>query len=259
MSPRTGQVTPADGGLRWRHVFRGDEAQIRELRRWLAGLLPDCATRDDVMTVAVELATNTVKHTASGRGGWFAAEVTWHPAAVRIVVADQGAPTGPQLIDDPMAESGRGMVVVRELSARTGVAGDERGRLVWAEVTWTGDAAAPPAGFPDGCEAAIRDGQQLLAVRHSRAVTWFGRATMQWWALAGYPGSDHLVAADSPQELSRRLDALQALTTPRMPTATAAAGPAAAVAARRDRRRKVPVPPRLQGATPPGRIRVQPC
>ena len=244
--------------LRWRRVFRGDEAEIPELRRWLAGLLPDCAARDDVMTVAVELATNAVKHTASGLGGWFAVEVTWHPAAVRIVVADQGAPTGPQLIDDPMAESGRGLLVVRELSARTGTAGDERGRLVWAEVAWTGGAATRPAGFPDGCQAAIRDGQQLLASRHGGAVTWFGRATMQWWALTGRPGAHRLVAADSPQELSRRLDALQALTTTHPPPGRVAAAPAARAGCR-DRRRKAPAPPRTQGGTQVGRIRFEPC
>jgi anti-sigma regulatory factor (Ser/Thr protein kinase) len=79
-------------------VIRGEEREVRTVRRWIAGLLPDCASRDDVITVAVELATNAVKFTASGRGGadgWFAIELTWHAAAVRVAVADGGAPQGP--------------------------------------------------------------------------------------------------------------------------------------------------------------------
>jgi hypothetical protein len=32
--------------LRWRSVFDGDGAQVREVRRWLTSLLPDCPARD---------------------------------------------------------------------------------------------------------------------------------------------------------------------------------------------------------------------
>jgi anti-sigma regulatory factor (Ser/Thr protein kinase) len=127
-------------------VYRGEEAQIRELRRWLSGQLPECAARDDLITIAAELATNAVKHTASGRGGWFTVEVSWLCAAVRVAIADQGAPSGPQLTGDPdpLAESGRGLQVVRGLSARAGVAGDRDGRVVWAEVPWTGETPRLP-------------------------------------------------------------------------------------------------------------------
>lgn len=158
-------------GLTWQQVFPGEETQIRELRRWLTGLLPECANREDVVTVAAELATNAVRHTASGRGGWFAAEVTWYPAAVRVVVADQGAPTGPHLIHDPMSESGRGLLVVSELATRTGVAGNERGRWVWAELPWTGDGARVPAGSPAAMKDRSAMAGDLLASRHSGAVT----------------------------------------------------------------------------------------
>ena len=126
----------SDPVFRFRQVFRGDTAQIRELRRWLEALLPERPARDDVITVAAELATNAVKHTRTGRGGWFAVEVSRHGDAVRVAVTDQGASHEPRLIDDPMAESGRGLLVVHHLSARTGIAGDERGRLVWADVLW---------------------------------------------------------------------------------------------------------------------------
>lgn len=188
---------PGAAGLRWRQVFPGHRTAIRELRRWLASLLPPCPSRDDVITVAVELGTNAVIHTASGRDGLFAVEVIWHSSAVRIAVADQGAPSGPQIADDPMRESGHGLLIARKLSERTGVTGDDRGRLVWADVPWTGAGLPDPARYPDGHEAAIRDSQRLLARRHADAVTWFGRATLQWWALTGRPGVERLVAADS--------------------------------------------------------------
>ena len=176
--------TTASPALQWRQVYRGEDSQISELRRWLAGLLPPCETRDDVMTVAVELATNAVRHTASGRGGWFVLEVTRYRVAVRVAVADGGAEDEPRLVDEPMSECGRGLKVVHALSSHTGVAGDRRGRLVWAEIPWApGDAPAldgPAANARTGLDAyqaAVRDGADVLARRHATVPVWSGRAT----------------------------------------------------------------------------------
>src|SRR5450631_1280207 len=101
--------------LRWERAFPGDERQIGVLRQWLASLLPPCTAREDVLLVATELGTNAIRHTASGQGGSFKAEVTWHGPVVRVAVTDAGAPLGPRAIDDPMAESGRGLLVVDSL------------------------------------------------------------------------------------------------------------------------------------------------
>jgi histidine kinase-like protein len=163
-SPRVSGIAsnPATG-LRWRQLFPGEERQLGVLRRWLAALLPDCAARDDVVSVAVELATNAVKFTASGHGGWFAVELTWSGRVVRVAVVDGGAPAAPHLVDDPTGEHGRGLLMVRALSARTGVCGDGRGRLVWAEIAWSGEGAAQPGMFPTGYEAAMGRGQAALA------------------------------------------------------------------------------------------------
>jgi len=130
-----GPAVPASG-LWWRRVFPGEERQLGVLRRWLELLLPDCPARGDVACVATELGTNAVRHTASGRGGWFAVEITWHRQAVRVAVADGGAAGAPRVIDDLAAEHGRGLLVVRGLSVRTGVCGDHRGRIMWADVPW---------------------------------------------------------------------------------------------------------------------------
>jgi hypothetical protein len=151
--------------LRWRRAFPGHEAQLRNVRRWLAELLPGCPARDDVLAVTVEFATNAVQHTASGRGGWFAVEVTWYATLVRVAVADAGAPGAPQIVGDPLAERGRGLVIVRELAARTGVCGDDTGRLVWADIPWDEVAAVAPASSQDGHQAAIRDILAVLACR----------------------------------------------------------------------------------------------
>jgi hypothetical protein len=98
-------------------------------------------------------------HTLSGRGGRFTVEVTWYASQVRVAVADGGAPAGPRVIDDPAGEHGRGLLVVHQLSARTGQRGDERGRLVWADVPWGDPGTAAPASPQDRHDAAIRDGQ----------------------------------------------------------------------------------------------------
>lgn len=153
--------------LCWRKVFPGEERQISALRRWLTGLLPECSCRDDVVTVAVELATNALKFTASGEGGSFAVEITWHGTIVRVGVVDDGAPDGPHLIEDPLREHGRGMVIVHALSSRVGVCGDHRGRLVWADVAWIADGAMAPQPVADGYAAAISDGQAALVGRFS--------------------------------------------------------------------------------------------
>jgi hypothetical protein len=180
-------LTPGACGQR---EFPGDAGQLRVLRQWLAALLPPCPGRDDVIMVAHELGSNAIAHTRSGQGGRFTVEVTWSGAVVRVAVADGGAATGPAEIDDPGAEHGRGLAVVRELSVRTGVCGDHLGRLVWAEVLWTGQAGAVVVS-PARQEAAIDEGT-VGTRRCGRLPAWFGSAACAWRMLAGRAG---LVAA----------------------------------------------------------------
>jgi Histidine kinase-like ATPase domain len=174
------------------------------MRRWLAGLLPPCPERDDLITVADELASNAIRHTFSGQGGQFTVNVTWFRQAVRVAVTDGGAPDGPLFSNDPDGEHGRGLLIVRGLSVRSGVRGDHRGRLVWADVGWndssTTTTSAPPATDTD--ETAIRDGEAALARRFAGTPAWFGRATLAWWALAG---PAELISAPTARELAQLL------------------------------------------------------
>ncbi len=202
--------------LRWRQVFKGEESQLGVLRRWLATLLPECPARDDVISVATELGSNALRHTASGRGGRFGVEITWDRSAVRVAVADAGGPAEPRVIEDPAAEDGRGLLLVRGLSVRTGVVGDHRGRLIWADIPWVG-APEVGAASPDPYEASIRDGEAVLARRFAGVYAWFGRYTLAWWALAG---TDVLVTASSARELAGLLYRLQ---NPSPPPRSAAA------------------------------------
>ena len=172
--PAVPLLVPA-AARRWRQVFSGEERQLGLMRRWLAACLPDCPTRDDVISVATELGSNAILHTASGRGGWFAVELTWDPSMVRIAVADHGSPAEPHMIEDPDGEHGRGLLLVHGLSARTGVTGSEQGRIVWAEIAGTARHRRLAAAGPG--EAEIRDGEAALARRFTGVPVWFGRAT----------------------------------------------------------------------------------
>jgi serine/threonine-protein kinase RsbW len=143
--------------LRWRRIFPGDDAQISVLRRWLECLLPPSSSRDDLMTVAVELGTNAVRHTASGSVGQFVAEVTWWRQMTRVAVYDDGSPSCPRLTEDLLCEDGRGLLMVNALSVRMGVEGNAQGRAVWADIPWTGQDMPSQLEIPAGFASATRD------------------------------------------------------------------------------------------------------
>lgn len=214
-------------GLRWRRVVPGHERQLGVLRRWLESLLPQCPARDHVTAVTNELASNAVRHTASGRGGWLSVEIVWYGPVVRVAVADSGAAATPRVIEDLASEAGRGLRLVRGMSVRTGVCGDHRGRLIWADVRWADsatatDAAAAAAGSPDPYEVTIRDGKAALARHFSDVPTWFGRSTLQWWAMVETGG---LVTAPSAHELASLLHRLLDAPPPERPPASTQARP----------------------------------
>jgi serine/threonine-protein kinase RsbW len=174
-------------GLSWERVFRGEAEQVAAMRRWITSLLPDCSSRGDLVLVASELAGNAIRHTDSGQGGSFAVRVTWGGATALVAVADAGAPGEPRVVDDPAAEGGRGLLVVRELSARMRVSGTDAGRQVCAEIVWH-DPAAPATG------------RAYLGSRFG-VPAWYGSCTRQWWALAG----GQLLSAPSVPDLAALL------------------------------------------------------
>jgi hypothetical protein len=49
------EATGEADGLAWRQAFAGEERRLREVRAWLASVLPPCPARDDVLSVVTEL------------------------------------------------------------------------------------------------------------------------------------------------------------------------------------------------------------
>lgn len=157
-------VTAAAAVLRQSNrVFPGHERELSRLRRWLCSLLPDCPERDEVLSVATELGSNALEHTASGDpGGSFAVQVAWHQCLVQVAVADGGGPGEPRVIQDLDGERGRGLLLVHGLSARTGWTGDERGRVVCAQIAWPDDAGVAPDTPRELCQIAASAGEAAL-------------------------------------------------------------------------------------------------
>jgi serine/threonine-protein kinase RsbW len=153
------QSEPPASALLWRRVFPGDDVQISMLRRWLECLLPPCSSRDDLTSVAVELGTNAIRHTASGSGGQFVAEVTWWMRMTRVAVYDDGSPSCPRLTEDLLCEDGRGLLIVNALSVRMGVEGNAQGRAVWADIPWTGQDIPDQLEIPTGFTSATREAE----------------------------------------------------------------------------------------------------
>lgn len=119
----------------WRMTFPGLNDQPGRVRRELASVLRPRPDLDDILVVVSELCTNAVVHTRSGsQGGSFSVEVTVADGDSLIVaVTDEGAPTGPRLLDPAQTDAHfRGLHLVEGLSRGYGVDGDEKGRTVWA-------------------------------------------------------------------------------------------------------------------------------
>jgi|HubBroStandDraft_1064217.scaffolds.fasta_scaffold17069_3 serine/threonine-protein kinase RsbW len=155
---------PAAGIRQWQRVFPGHRRELSQVRRWLSWLLPECAARDDLLSVATELGGNALEHTASGNpGGSFTVEVAWRQSVVYVAVTDGGSPDQPRVIEDLDGERGRGLLLVQGLSARTGWTGNERGRVVWAQIAWPDDAGVVPDASGDLCQMTGPGNQAVQA------------------------------------------------------------------------------------------------
>jgi anti-sigma regulatory factor (Ser/Thr protein kinase) len=126
--------------LAWSRVFAATPAQIREARRFLAGILADSPVADDAILCLSELAANAAIHSRSHMlGGHFTvrAEIR-HGDRLRVEVEDQGGPWTRNGIQPEPAHDGphgRGLVIVGRLARDWGRSGDsETGWTVWFEL-----------------------------------------------------------------------------------------------------------------------------
>lgn len=116
--PAAGSGRPGDHA--YQRTFAGTADQVREARRFLAGILGGHPAADDAVTCLAEIAANAVQHTHSARpGGTFTVCFRRSGPAIRVEVTDQGGPW--KLPPDSDVEHGRGLIIVRELAARRGI------------------------------------------------------------------------------------------------------------------------------------------
>ncbi|MEV5409184.1 ATP-binding protein [Thermopolyspora sp. NPDC052614] len=120
---------------------------VADVRSYLTELLADGPTdMPTVVLLASELATNSLRHTTAGTDGTIALAVLAVGDAIRVEVADGGAPTTPCLRaqDDEYADGGRGLHLVDLLAARWGFTRDRNGTTTWFEVTTSCDDTTCP-------------------------------------------------------------------------------------------------------------------
>ncbi|GAA1273921.1 hypothetical protein GCM10009677_28940 [Sphaerisporangium rubeum] len=94
---------------------------------------------EDLEILTSELMTNAIKHSDSGRlPGFVRLRVFADQRMIRVSINDAGAKAGsvPRILPqaDPMAENGRGLWLIQELSHQWGWMEDPTGRLVWFEM-----------------------------------------------------------------------------------------------------------------------------
>ncbi|MFD3689013.1 ATP-binding protein [Nocardiopsis sp. NPDC058631] len=119
-------------------MFPSHVDEVARVRAFVRALLDGHPTVDDAELVASELATNALRHSRSAApNALFVVRVRDHGDRVRISVADygndekwDGTPDSP----DPMAEHGRGLLLVASLSKDWGVTEEPIGTCVWADL-----------------------------------------------------------------------------------------------------------------------------
>jgi serine/threonine-protein kinase RsbW len=118
-------------------IFDGSPEEVRNVRDFVRQTIQGCPVADDVILLASELATNAIRHTASGMGGKFFVYLHVQDGWVRTEVHDLGSDTAPSVRrSGPPGESGAGLRVVEMIADRWGFHGGRRSRVVWFEMSW---------------------------------------------------------------------------------------------------------------------------
>src|SRR5262249_38790492 len=115
----------------------GTPDQVRYARRLIAMALGDAHPWiDDAVLLGSETATNAVRHTDSAQsGGEFILTVEHTGAWARITIRDDGSARIPCLCPSAsVAQNGRGVRPLDDLSARWGLSREKRCNEVWFEV-----------------------------------------------------------------------------------------------------------------------------
>ena len=123
---------PADGSVLGSITVPRRAAEVAAARRFVAATLGDRPQTDTALLLTSEAVTNSVIHTD---GPTVTVVVIETRAGVRLEVTDGGADTVPTVHDGcDLREDGRGVFLLRHLSARSGFHADERGLTYWFEL-----------------------------------------------------------------------------------------------------------------------------
>ena len=132
----------------WSRLFPGRPEQVAQARLFTRSVLagrPEAGTAELVVS---ELATNAVRHSASGgQGGSFVVSVLARPDGVLVGVDDLGSASEPEARAADSAgprESGMGLVLVAALAKEWGTARTAAGWRVWAELAGADITGAVP-------------------------------------------------------------------------------------------------------------------
>ncbi|MEU9236988.1 ATP-binding protein [Streptomyces subrutilus] len=133
-----------------------DPASVATARRYVAqvlgewGLPDDGTTADSVRLIVSELATNAVQHTF-GQSPTFTVDIRLErEERLRIGVTDSHPRWPKRLPAAVQQDNGRGMVIIRWLTAEAGgrlsvSPTEDGGKTVWIALPWTVEAAARTA------------------------------------------------------------------------------------------------------------------
>ncbi len=126
-------------------AFAAAKTSVGEARRWLRKVLDRHPRRDDAVVLLSEAMTNSVVHTRSA-----AVEVTVHAdvdGRLLVTVTDEGSDTVPVVPPrrfDDLAESGRGLQLVRSLSSRWGFTEEHPRCSLWFVLAPTAHSRPDP-------------------------------------------------------------------------------------------------------------------
>ncbi|MEV5753547.1 ATP-binding protein [Actinoallomurus sp. NPDC052308] len=146
--PFGGRVTARRPGmLRWERHFAGTPEQVGAARTFVSELFADAPFAGNAAWITGELATNAIRHSASGRpGGTFTVALCRWPTFGEIHVIDAGGPKEPRLPGrdpvgaaieegDDLPESGLGLYGIGALADHYGTYRHRDGsRVVWARL-----------------------------------------------------------------------------------------------------------------------------
>ena len=105
--------TAAAPVITWARTFPAVPAQVREARRFLAGLLDGGPAAADALICLSELASNAVVHSRSSQpGGTFTVRVQLAGQRLRVEVCDQGGPWDSPGRASSGEPGGRGLLIV---------------------------------------------------------------------------------------------------------------------------------------------------